>query len=163
MQLKALRATAVDAALERARHYRLLNDPENAESICLDILQVDPGHQKATVQLILAITDQFDGGTGQVERARLHLPELTSNYERLYYDGLICERAARSFLKRGGRDSGITAWQWLNDAMQQYEKAEVFGTSECEDAMLRWNACVRTIDKHSLLPPLKDNFVVYGD
>lgn len=163
MQLKALHSTAVDAALERAKHYRLLNDPENAESICLDILQVDAAHQKATVQLILAITDQFDGGTGQVDRARQYLPQLTSEYERVYYDGLICERAARSFMKRGGRDSGSATWQWLQDAMKLYEQAEVLGTSQCEDAMLRWNACARTIDKYNLTAPPKDNFVVYGD
>ena len=29
--------------------YRLLNDPEQAESICLDILEVEPGNQEALV------------------------------------------------------------------------------------------------------------------
>lgn len=163
MELKALHASAIDAALERAKHYRLLNDPENAESICLDILRVDAAHQKATVQLILSITDQFDGGTGQVDRARQYLPQLTSEYERIYYEGLVCERAARSFMKRGGRDSATTTWQWLHNAMKLYERAEALGSSDCEDAMLRWNACARTIAKHNLDALPKDNFVAYGD
>jgi hypothetical protein len=163
MQLKILHATAVEAALERARHYRLLNDPENAESICLDILQAEPGHQKALVQLILSLTDQFDGGTGLIDQARQYLALLGSEYERVYYGGLVCERAARSFLKKGSRDSGSSAWQWLQEAMKLYEQAEELSSRDCEDAMLRWNACVRTIEKRKLKAPDKDNFVHYSD
>ena len=41
--LKPLDLDAVPAALARAERYRLLNEPSEAESICLDILAVDPG------------------------------------------------------------------------------------------------------------------------
>jgi hypothetical protein len=37
-KLKVLRTGAIPAALERAERYRLLNEPTQAESICLDIL-----------------------------------------------------------------------------------------------------------------------------
>src|SRR5262249_472382 len=53
--LKVLRTGAIPAALERAERYRLLNEPTQAESICLDILQVDPENQRALVQLLLSI------------------------------------------------------------------------------------------------------------
>ena len=58
-QLKPLHKDAIPAALAKAERYRLLNEPGEAESICLDVLQVDPGSQDALVMLILALTDQF--------------------------------------------------------------------------------------------------------
>ena len=163
MQLKSLHATAVDAALDRAKHYRLLNDPENAESICLDILDVAPDNQQALIQLVLALTDQFDGGTARIDQAREFLARLTADYDRAYYDGLVCERAARSMLGRTRREGVHAAWQWLNEAMQHYERAESLSSRECEDAVLRWNACARMIEKRKLQPPATDDFVVYGD
>ena len=35
------------AALEKALRYRLLNEPVEAESICRDVLEVDPDNQAA--------------------------------------------------------------------------------------------------------------------
>ena len=49
--LKPLSRDAVPAALIKAERYRLLNEPGEAESICLDILQVDPANRDATVML----------------------------------------------------------------------------------------------------------------
>lgn len=163
MQLKSLHTTAVEAALERAKHYRLLNDPENAESICLDILEVDAHNQATLIQLILALTDQFDGGTARIDQAREYLERLTAEYDRAYYHGLICERAARSILARSRREGARAAWQWLNQAMQYYEQAETLSSRECEDAVLRWNACARMIEKRKLQPPAPEDFVAYGD
>ncbi|MGH9042039.1 MAG: hypothetical protein ACRDZ3_17605, partial [Acidimicrobiia bacterium] len=65
LALKRISKVAIPEALAKAERYRLLNEPNQAESICLDILEVDPKHQQALVTLILAMTDQF--GT---ERAR---------------------------------------------------------------------------------------------
>ncbi len=163
MQLKSLHPKAVAAALERAKHYRLLNDPQNAESICLDILDVDRDNQPALIQLVLSLTDQFDGGTARIEQAREFLQRLTSEYDQAYYQGLICERAARSMLAQSRREGAPAVWQWLNLAMQHYEKAGELSSRECEDAVLRWNACVRMIEKQKLKPPAGDNFVAYGD
>ena len=47
-------------ALAKAERYRLLNEPGEAESICLDVLEVEPDNQEALVTLLLALTDQFD-------------------------------------------------------------------------------------------------------
>ena len=41
-ELRRISFASIEMALERAMRYRLLNDPEQAESICLDILEVDP-------------------------------------------------------------------------------------------------------------------------
>ena len=58
-QLKPLSPEAVPAAIEKAMRYRLLNEPAEAESICLDVLEIDSTNQRALVILLLSITDQF--------------------------------------------------------------------------------------------------------
>ena len=59
IELKKLPTESIPAALEMARRYRLLNEPDAAESICLDILVVDPRHQETLITLLLALTDKF--------------------------------------------------------------------------------------------------------
>ena len=49
----------IPAALEKATRYRLLNEPLEAESICRDVLAVDPENQEAVITLLLAVTDQL--------------------------------------------------------------------------------------------------------
>ena len=63
-ELKPLHPDAVQAALARAERYRLLNEPSEAESICLDILAVEPDNQPARIMLLLSLTDQFDTAPG---------------------------------------------------------------------------------------------------
>ena len=59
-ELKTLHAEALPRALEKAERYRLLNEPSEAESICLDVLAIDRDNQAALVTLLLALTDQFE-------------------------------------------------------------------------------------------------------
>ena len=163
MELKSLHANAIDAAFEKAKHYRLLNDPENAESICLDILKVRPDHQESIVTLILSMADQFDGGSKKVREAKTYLDGLKSEYDRAYYGGLICERAARAILSKGNPRSGSAAYGRLREAMEFFENAESLSDDKNDDGILRWNSCVRTIAKHKLKPRVDDNYVAYGD
>ena len=46
-QLKPLSPSAIPAALAKAERYRLLNEPEQAESICEDILAAQPDNRAA--------------------------------------------------------------------------------------------------------------------
>src|SRR3954465_14231818 len=102
MELKPITREGIPAALQKAERYRLLNESSAAESICLDVLEIEPGNQEALVSLILAITDQFAEEMSEgVHRAREYLPRLTDSYERAYYAGIICERRARAQLQRG--------------------------------------------------------------
>ena len=74
-QLKPITIAGVPAALQKAERYRLLNDSPAAESICLDILEVDPSNQQALISLLLSITDQFgEEMSDGVRRAREVLP-----------------------------------------------------------------------------------------
>ena len=151
--LKRISTDAVDRAVDRAEHYRLLNDPEQAESICLDILAVDGGNEPASIALILSLTDQFrrGGGSHGVRRANEHVGKLSGKYERAYYAGLVAERQGRAHLLHGGMERAF-AYEGLYEAMQYYEQADALKPAGVDDAILRWNACVRTIERESLQP-----------
>ena len=95
-ELKSLHKDAIPAALEKAERYRLLNEPGEAESICLDILRVDPENQQAIIMLLLALTDRFEKGYGVSDsQAKELLARLKSDYERAYYSGIVAERRAK--------------------------------------------------------------------
>ena len=145
--LKPLSPSAVPAALAKAERYRLLNEPEQCESICEDVLRADPDNHPARVMLILAITDSFPHTTEAAARAMDIAATLPSEYERLYYAGLVAERRARALLSHGGMGRrGAT--QWLQQAMAEYERADAHRPSGNDDARLRWNACARVFNAH---------------
>ena len=95
MNLKPISIAGVPAALQKAERYRLLNDSSAAESICLDVLAVDPENQAALTTLLLALTDQFGVEAGEATRRAMEVvPRLRDEYRRAYYAGIICERRA---------------------------------------------------------------------
>jgi ATP/maltotriose-dependent transcriptional regulator MalT len=158
LHLKPLSQDAIPAALDKAERYRLLNEPGQAESICLDVLAVDPGHQHAMVTLILSLTDQFSGQPAQaLQRAREVAAKLEGEYERAYYEGIICERRARAQLVQGGHGSAAAAREWLKEALEHYARAEARRPVGNDDAILRWNACVRLLERHPEVGELDDD------
>ena len=149
MQLKPITKEGIPSALEKAERYRLLNDSSAAESICLDVLEIDPDNQEALVSLLLSITDQFiEESADNVRRARDVLPRLTDEYERIYYTGIIVERRARAQLHRGSLGSADVASEGFRDAMRWYERAEGMRPSGNDEAILRWNTCARLLGRH---------------
>jgi hypothetical protein len=155
-ELKALSADAVDAALAKAERYRLLNEPGEAESICLDVLLVDATNQPAHIILLLALTDQFGDVPGAHARARELVSGLHSEYDRAYYAGIVAERRAKAQLARGGAGASVGAYDWLAEAMRHFEQAEAVRPHGNDDARLRWNACARFLDRHPHLRPSTD-------
>ena len=153
--LKQLQSEAVPEALEKAERYRLLNEPAEAQSICLDVLQVEPDNQRALVVLLLALTDEFgEGGGGTVEQARSVLPRLAEEYDRSYYAGIICERRAKALFHNDTAGSRHIAYDWFREAMSWYEKAEEIRPSSNADAILRWNTCARILMRNPDLRPI---------
>jgi hypothetical protein len=151
-QLKPLSTSAIPSALAKAERYRLLNEPEQAESICEDVLSADPSNRAALVTLILALTDRFRHHDPRlVTRAQELVARLDSEYERSYYAGLIAERRARGLLERGGPGRALPAGDWIREAMRWFERAEGVRPTDNDDARLRWNACVRLLDAHPQL------------
>jgi len=151
--LKELEKSAVESAMNKAEHYRLLNQPRLAESICLDILDVDPGNQKASIVLLLSLTDQFGTSTPLVvKRAQEIAGKLSDEYMRVYYNGIIHERQGNVSLSSGVHGSDFDAYEWYLEAMEFFEKANALQAAGNNDPILRWNTCVRTIQQFNLQP-----------
>jgi hypothetical protein len=156
-ELKLLTREAIPAAIEKAHRYRLLNQPEQAVSICEDILQLDSEHQEALTTLILALTDCFtDARPVPPQQVRVLLSRLRGEYEREYYAGLIAEREGIAWLRSDKPRCGAAAYHCLREAMHFYEKAEVIRPVANDDAILRWNSCARIIMSHPDVAPLEE-------
>lgn len=152
-ELKPLSPAAVPGALAKAERYRLLNEPEQAASICEDILATDNANHDALVTFILALTDCFRAKEGNVmPRLKVLLARLESDYERAYYEGLVAERRGRSILEQGSPGSVLAAGDWLREAMIWYDRADALRPPDNDDVRLRWNACARLFrDRPQLL------------
>lgn len=157
-EFKTLSLEAVPRALAKAERYRLLNEPGEAESICLDALEADADNQEALVTLLLALTDQFDDSTAtSVAQAWACSKRLRSEYDRAYYSGIIWERRAKARLRRGAPNCGPRSYEWLREAMVLYERAEAIRPPGNDDARLRWNTCARLITRdHRLVPDIEE-------
>jgi hypothetical protein len=156
-ELKALSKTAIPAALERAERYRLLNEPVQAESICLDVLATDPDNQQAIILLLLSLSDQFSESIpSNLDRAWSLLPLLKDEYLQSYYQGLLFERQARVYMRRPSPGSSFSAYDLFCEAMKLYEQAAMVRPPGNDEALLRWNTCARTIQSSRLQPSHAD-------
>ena len=155
IDLKQLKPEAIPAALDMAKSYRLLNEPDEAESICLDILEVAPDHQDALIILLLSLADRFsgDGMLTSFERAMETVAKLSDQYCKSYYSGIIFERRGKYHFNKGGLGSGNVAYGWYVKAMNALAKALESCDPNNQDALLRWNACARFINNHPELKP----------
>jgi hypothetical protein len=153
-ELKTLTPEALPSALKKAHQYRLLNEPYESESICMDILAVDPEHQEALHTLILSLTDKFAyiGMEPSFDQALDVIARLKTANDRSYYTGLVYERRAKFHFRQGEPDGKATAYAWFVKAMEEYKQSIQGGTADNQDAVLRWNSCVRFINSH---PDLK--------
>src|SRR5216683_4355639 len=146
-KLKTISKAGIPEAISKTELYRSLNEPEEAESICRDILVVEPEHQLALRLLGLAITDQFCGDAsdryGEVEGLFLRL---TERYERLYYTGLLHERRAKAQMRVGRTPHTLTPL--FAEAMRCFAEAEMIRPPDNDDALLRWNRCARLLQGH---------------
>jgi hypothetical protein len=153
LELKPITKDGIPNALEKAIRYRLLNDPWQAESICRDVLRTEPGNQAAVMTLVLSITDQFEGEYRTSLHQALELvAQIEDSYQAEYCSGIIYERQATAALKRSTPRSGYIAYEHLRMAMKHYEQAQQHMPEHVEDAILRWNACARMINRHGLKP-----------
>src|SRR5216110_2448225 len=117
-ELKPLSESAIPRAMAKAERYRLLNEPQEADSICRDILSADPDNQEVLAMLLLSITDQFARGSDRI--------------------------VSEAHLKGGGHTGSASGW--FLEALQWYQKAQALSPPGNEDAILRWNACVRFLE-----------------
>jgi hypothetical protein len=144
LKLKTISKSGIGEAIAKAELYRYLNEPEEAESICRDILTADPNHMLGLRTLGLSITDQFEGKpTDRYAEVEKIFESLKDPYERLYYSGLLCERRVKAQLQAGRAPH--TLLPLLEKALQCFGEAERIHPPGNDDAILRWNRCVRLL------------------
>src|SRR6516164_4651625 len=143
-QLKAISKSGIGEALAKVELYRYLNEPEESESICRDILAVEPKQQLALRLLGLSITDQFlGGGSDRYREVEEIFGKLADPYERLYYAGILYERRAKAQLHAGQPPRTLLAL--FDQALKSFAEAEKLRPKGNDDAILRWNRCVRLL------------------
>jgi hypothetical protein len=150
VELKNLSKEGIPAALEMAKRYRFLNEPEEAESICLDILTTEPDNQDALIVLLLSLTDKFaqSGTVPSFDQAKAIVDKLGDSYCKSYYLGVIYERRAKYHLRQGGPGAGTVCHDWFVKAMDAYNDALTTCDPDNQHAVLRWNSCARLLNNH---------------
>lgn len=143
-ELKRISTAGITEAIAKAELYRSLGEPEEAESICRDILAIEPQHQLAMRLLGLSLTDQFTGDSSDRDReAEESFLQLNDHYERLYYTGIAYERRAKAQLRAG--QPPYIVLPLFERAMSSFEEAEKIRPAANDDAILRWNRCARLL------------------
>jgi len=161
-ELKKISTTGIAEALSKAQLYRSLREPEESESICHDILDADPENQAALRLLGLSITDQFTGNTtDRYAEAESIFRRLTDPYAQSYHLGLLIERRAKAQMHIGRRSYVVVAL--LEEAMHRFEEAEKIRPAGNDEAILRWNRCVRLLQKLPHAEPVEAGHGFHDD
>lgn len=147
-ELKKITPESIPEALKKAERYRLLGEPDDAESICLDILEIAPDNKEAHVSLLLALTDKFSAGNlgASYDKAKRIAEGMEIAHGKNYYLGLIFERRAKCYLRKGGPGSAEASHDWFIKAMESFERAMDDGCPQNRAATLRWNSCARLLN-----------------
>lgn len=151
--LKPISHDSIQTALAKAERYRLLNEPNEAESICRDILEIDPANRQARISLVLALTDAIPQEPAAFNNALTAISGLEAEYDRSYYFGIAWERRAKAYYDADGPGSTGYIYDWIVKALEFFEKAEQQRPAGNDDAILRWNTCVRFLERHKELRP----------
>jgi tetratricopeptide (TPR) repeat protein len=145
-KLKSITPSGIAQALSKAQLYRFLKEPEESESICRDILVTDPENQAALRLLGLSITDQFVGEpSGRCAEVESIFMRLVDPYAQHYYLGILAERRAKTQMRNGRPAYIIVAL--IEDAMAHFDAAEKIRPADNDESVLRWNRCVRLLEK----------------
>ena len=142
-ELKRLADKNLGTAITLAKHYRDLNQPDEAESICRDVLEVAPDNVDALRTLGLALTDRFASEWMSLfEEACTTFKKLPSDYERAYYVGIAWERYAKAQLEAGRAHNAIHAFE---EAIARFEEAGALAAKDDPAPILHFNRCVRAL------------------
>jgi tetratricopeptide (TPR) repeat protein len=145
-ELKPLPVECIARALERADHYRELNQPEEAESICRDILAASPDDLPAKKLLGLALTDRFaDDALDAFDEALAIFGAFEGEFDRVYYTGIAHERCAKAELGHGNAHNAASS---LESALACFERATKLAPASTPDPVLRYNRCVRMLQTY---------------
>ena len=145
-ELKKLADKNLEAAMALAKHYRALGEPDEAESICRDVLDVAPTQVDALRTLGLALTDRFSSAWMSLfDEVCSTFTKLPSDYDRVYHIGIAWERYAKAQLEAGRAHNAIHAFE---EAMKHFEEAQTLAAKDDPSPILRYNRCVRALTTH---------------
>jgi hypothetical protein len=145
-RLMPISQDGIPGALSRAERYRFLNEPWQAESICRDVIAIEPANQTALILLVLSLTDQFE--RIDTREARQVAAQLEDEYNRAYYAGIVNERNAIAvFRQNPDYRSRRQVYTLIQTAMEFYRQAQAIQPPANDDSVLRWNACVRFLER----------------
>lgn len=154
VEYRQIKQQNIDSALAKARQYRSLLESDLAISICLDIFKVDEGHQPTIITYILALTDSLTHPSAAHHKPDKEIIDairrLKSAYDKVYYQGIFSERKGRALMRNAMSRS--FAYNLFLQAIEYYQRAEKLSNDDNDDAVLRYNACVRTIEGANLMP-----------
>ena len=157
MDFKNLESADLDAALAAAQASWAELRAEETESICLDILELDPNHRSTLDLLLRCRIELLKKGLPQsVARAQELIPQLDSDFDQAFYSGMIREAQARYLLEKRGRATSGVAYSWFRHAMDDFAAASNLDAGRVEPK-LHWNACLRTLENNpQCVPPPED-------
>ena len=142
-ELKRLKDKNLGTAIALAKHYRDLNQPDEAESICRDVLEIEPANVDALRTLGLAMTDRFASQWMSLfEDACAAFKQLPTEYERAYYVGIAWERYAKAQAEAGRAHNAIHAFE---EAIGFFEEASNHAAKDDPAPILHFNRCVRAL------------------
>lgn len=112
------------------------------------MLAIDPDNQPALILLVLSMTDQFEQGLNAKEALHI-VSTLPNEYHRAYYSGIVHERQAIAvFRTHPDYRSRRQVYKIFQNAMDWYQKAQAIRPANNDDAVLRWNTCVRFLQRN---------------
>ena len=142
-ELKRLKDKNLATAIALAKHYRALNQPDEAESICRDVLEVAPENIDALRTLGLAMSDRFSSHWMSLfEETCATFRRLPTDYDRAYYVGIAWERYAKAQLEAGRAHNAIHAFE---QAIEHFEEASTYAAKDDPAPILHFNRCVRAL------------------
>ena len=78
-------------------------------------------------------------------------------------DQVVAHAPHRAQLDGGALGSAEVAVEWYRDAMRWYEKAETMRPAGNDEAILRWNTCVRMLERYEKAPVVQEYEPVLDD
>lgn len=162
MDLKTLDTADLEVALVTAQKSWSELRAEDTESICLDILSVEPQNAEALELLLRSRIELLKKGLPQsVARAQELLSSLATPFDQAFYSGMLREAQARYLLEKRGRSTSHVAYSWFRHAMDDFEASAAIEPSRIEPK-LRWNACLRTLKNNPQCAPAPEEEEEHG-
>ena len=147
--LKALSHEGVASALAKAEHYRLLKRTGRSGEHLPRYSRHRARNQQALICLVLAQSDQIARDSRSFHSALATVQKLQGSTSVPITAGIVWERRAKALDAERGRGTHHSVYEWVVKALDCFAQAERLRPAGNDDAVLRWNTCVRFLTQSS--------------